>query len=169
LEVFALFLIVAAMGIALYKRHVFDARAASRGALDAAALQLKDSIEATAETMIERMQEQAEQMTFIINEADVRIHAIDERIHKLEERLKQADAYLREEKEWRKETEEFIRAAKEQKQELKQSADVQSALNKRIFSLLEKGFDVEHISRATGVGKGAVALIEQMYKSTKKT
>lgn len=184
MDFLAIVMVVAIMGLVIYKRHVFDQQTASRGALDASAVQLRNSIEMTADLMIRRMQEQAEQLTFIINEADGRIAAIDERIRKMELLLKQAETdklEMRQEIQSAKETaleyEQALRqvqtalqntvAVEEKESNLKNLSDVgQTELNKRIFSLLDKGDDIEQISRATGIGKGAIALIEQMYKST---
>jgi predicted RNase H-like nuclease (RuvC/YqgF family) len=157
----AVVMIIAIMGAVIYKRHVFDKKAASHGALDAAALGLKESMEATAEMMIQRIKEEAEQLTFIISEADTRIHALDERIKKIDAMLEKSAAA-------KEEIVPLKKAAEETSEKLKKASDVQSELNKRIFSLLDKGYDKEYISRIAGVGKGAIELIEQMYENNKK-
>lgn len=186
MDFLAIVMVVAIMGLVIYKRHVFDRQTASRGALDASAVQLRNSIEMTADLMIRRMQEQAEQLTFIISEADGRIAAIDERIRKMERLLKQAETdklEMRQEIQSAKETAlEYEQALRQAQTALQNTAAVkeeasleklsdagQTELNKRIFSLLDKGDDIEQISRVTGIGKGAIALIEQMYKSTDRT
>lgn len=177
MDFLAIVAIIAIMGLVIYKRHVFERQVASRGALDSAAMQLRNSIEMTAELMIERMQEQAEQLTFIINEADGRIAAVDERIKKLETLLNQSETVSMDLKQ---EVQAIKKVVQEQKEAIEQQAQTavqavavkdadmmgQSELNKRIFSMLDNGEDIEYISRVTGVGKGAIALIKQMYKNT---
>jgi len=43
-----------------------------------------------------------------------------------------------------------------------------SKTNKMVFEMLEQGESLESIAKQTGIGKGAINLIRQMYKLQKK-
>ena len=97
-----------------------------------------------------------EHLEYLIQEADEKIFALDQR-------LKRFDTLNRIQTDVEKNiiTEEAIEnsSALEEKVELNISE-----INQQVYDLISQGIDTNEIAKRTGIGKGAVLLISQMYK-----
>ena len=155
---FIIFLFIVCGGIVLFVK-----RAKSANKIDAVAdstdyfqMQLEES----ADQIIARMQNHVDHLEYLISEADEKIFALDQRLKKIDRLNHEVDVPS-------KSSDEQERLVADDGESNTDNAMINmdvSTLNKQVYSLLDQGMNLNEIAKKTGIGKGAVLLISQMYK-----
>lgn len=155
---FIIFLFIVCGGIVLFVK-----RAKSANKIDAVAdstdyfqMQLEES----ADQIIARMQNHVDHLEYLISEADEKIFALDQRLKKIDRLNHEVHVPS-------KSSDEQERLVSDDGESNTDNAMINmdvSTLNKQVYSLLDQGMNLNEIAKKTGIGKGAVLLISQMYK-----
>ena len=155
---FIIFLFIVCGGIVLFVK-----RAKSANKIDAVAdstdyfqMQLEES----ADQIIARMQNHVDHLEYLISEADEKIFALDQRLKKIDRLNHEVHVPS-------KSSDEQERLVADDGESNTDNAMINmdvSTLNKQVYSLLDQGMNLNEIAKKTGIGKGAVLLISQMYK-----
>ena len=142
---------------------LFVKRAKSANKIDAVAdstdyfqMQLEES----ADQIIARMQNHVDHLEYLISEADEKIFALDQRLKKIDRLNHEVHVPS-------KSSDEQERLVSDDGESNTDNAMINmdvSTLNKQVYSLLDQGMNLNEIAKKTGIGKGAVLLISQMYK-----
>lgn len=157
-------------------RRQFEKNKLSTHMFDHSAMRLQLQLEEAADVIIERMENHVNHLEYLIEEADVRISELDHRIKMIEEFSKKQNEV---EKNIAVDTGEVVipvvneksidKISKNKIDEIKvmQPKFVlkDSALNTAVFDMLANGCSLDQIAKETGIGKGAIKLIKQMYKN----
>ena len=155
---FIIFLFIVCGGIVLFVK-----RAKTANKIDAVAdstdyfqMQLEES----ADQIIARMQNHVDHLEYLISEADEKIFALDQRLKKIDRLNHEVHVPS-------KSSDEQERLVSDDGESNTDNAMINmdvSTLNKQVYSLLDQGMNLNEIAKKTGIGKGAVLLISQMYK-----
>ncbi len=155
---FIIFLFIVCGGIVLFVK-----RAKSANKIDAVAdstdyfqMQLEES----ADQIIARMQNHVDHLEYLISEADEKIFALDQRLKKIDRLNHEVHVPS-------KSSDEQERLVSDDGESNTDNAMINmdvSTLNKQVYSLLDQGMNLNEIAKKTGIGKGAVLLISQMYR-----
>lgn len=143
---------------------------------DHSAMRLQLQLEEAADVIIERMENHVNHLEYLIEEADARIFELDTRIKMIEELSKQQNKV---EKNIAVDTNEVVspmvneNLIEENNENRIEEIKVMqpkfvlkdTALNAAVFDMLTKGCSLDQIAKETGIGKGAIKLIKQMYKN----
>ena len=155
---FIIFLFIVCGGIVLFVK-----RAKSANKIDAVAdstdyfqMQLEES----ADQIIARMQNHVDHLEYLISEADEKIFALDQRLKKIDQLNHEVDVPSK----LSDGQEQLVADDGESNADNAMINMDVSTLNKQVYSLLDQGMNLNEIAKKTGIGKGAVLLISQMYK-----
>lgn len=188
------FLIIAAAMIYIFLRwNMQKAKKEPEGLKDASA-DLCRQLETAGDQIIDRVETYVTQLEALIEKADERIHILDQKILRLEQIEQAVDKTqslpATPEEDILPDFATALSKAEEKAQRLSddvpmwpdslhhdESANfrlgegklpqVVSPRNKRIFSLIEQGLSEDEISKETGISKGGLTLIREMYKASK--
>lgn len=137
--------------------------------LDYSTTRLQIHLEEAADVIIKRMEEHVNQLEFLIEEANQKIVQLDQYMKKIEKLEGQKKEVVQ--KELSENTVKLMEPVmKEPTTSCIDKPKImlkESAINTEVFHMLGEGFSLDEISKKTGVGKGAIKLIKQMYKNKK--
>ena len=164
------FLIIIGVMIVVIIRRQFLKKQLEKNSFDTAANQMQQQFEDTADQIIERIGNEIDRLELLIQVADDKIIQLDQKLKNIavtkpiEEQKQSFQEVLQES------TRDGEIIAKEPITEIfpKQAKLKVSKTNKMVFEMLEQGESLESIAKQTGIGKGAINLIRQMYKLQKK-
>jgi len=170
------FILVVMVGVII--RRQLEKNKISANSFDQSATRLQLQLEEAADVIITRMENHVNHLEFLIEEADNKIVELDHRIKMIEE-LSQKLPIFEKEAAFHHINDvnpvtnhvETIKKVIEHKTEVTaktmRSKFVlkDSALNTAVFDMLDKGCSLDQITKETGIGKGAIKLIKQMYKN----
>jgi len=170
------FILVVMVGVII--RRQLEKNKVSVNDFDQSATRLQLQLEEAADVIIARMENHVNHLEFLIEEADNKIVELDHRIKTVEELSqkqlifeKQAIVHPINEVNPVTNHVEPIKEVVEHKTEITAKAMrpkfvlKDSALNTEVFDMLDKGCSLDQITKETGIGKGAIKLIKQMYKN----
>jgi hypothetical protein len=178
-EMIGFFFILIVMVFVIIRRQL-EKNKVSTNSFDQSAARLQLQLEEAADVIIARMENHVDHLEFLIEEADTKIIELDHHIKKMEELSKkqldfekQAAVHRMNDVNPVTNHAETIKEVSENKIEV--TAKVlrpkfvlkDSALNTTVFDMLDKGCSLDQITKETGIGKGAIKLIKQMYKNKK--
>lgn len=170
------FFILIVMVIVIIRRQLEKNKVSANG-FDQSATRLQLQLEEAADIIIARMENHVNHLEFLIEEADTKIVELDHRIKTIEELSqkqldlkKQADVHYMNDINLVTTHVEMIKKDVEDEAEVTKTMRPKfvlkdSALNTAVFDMLDKGFSLDQITKKTGIGKGAIKLIKQMYKN----
>lgn len=178
-EMIGFFFILIVMVVVIIRRQL-EKNKVSANSFDQSATRLQLQLEEAADVIIDRMENHVNHLEFLIEEADNKIVELDQRIKTMEELSqkqlvfeKQAAVHHINDVNPVTDHAETIKEVIEHKTEVTVKALQpkfvlkDSALNTEVFDMLDKGCSLDQITKETGIGKGAIKLIKQMYKNKK--
>lgn len=187
-EAIGFFVIVLVMVIVIIRRQYLKHKSRTE-TLSGSANQLQLQMEKTADEIIQRMENQASHLEFLAQEADEKIFQLDAKIKRIEALMTELNAEndknvksnesklfqhpekscLEKKCEDKNSDHVFFQDEKrivaEKEPVSKKKLDVRSSkMNKMVFDLMDRGYTIDEIAKQTGIGKGAILLIQEMYK-----
>jgi hypothetical protein len=185
-EVIGFLIIIGVMIVVIIRRQFFK-KQLERNDFDMAANQMQQQFEDTADQIIERIGNEIDRLELLIQVADDKIIQIDQKLKDVdlpkktmvvdgdrEQNIVVTQPIEKQTQSFQEVLQESTRdgeiIAKEPITEIfpKQAKLKVSKTNKMVFEMLEQGESLESIAKQTGIGKGAINLIRQMYKLQKK-
>jgi len=168
-EVIGFLIIIGVMIVVIIRRQFFK-KQLEKNDFDTAANQMQQQFEDTADQIIERIGNEIDRLELLIQVADDKIIQLDQKLKNIavtkpiEEQKQSFQEVLQES------TRDGEIIAKESITEIlpKRAKLKVSKTNKMVFEMLEQGESIESIAKQTGIGKGAINLIREMYKLQKK-
>ncbi|MDF2858926.1 MAG: hypothetical protein K0Q87_4777 [Neobacillus sp.] len=172
------FFILIVMVVVIIRRQL-EKNKLSANSFDQSATRLQLQLEEAADVIIARMENHVNHLEFLIEEADNKIVELDHRIKTIEELSqkqlvfeKQVAVHHINDMNPVTNQAETIEKAVEYEVEVTKPMRPKfvlkdSALNTAVFDMLDKGCSLDQITKETGIGKGAIKLIKQMYKNKK--
>jgi hypothetical protein len=174
-EVIGFLIIIGVMIVVIIRRQFFN-KQLEKNNFGTAANQMQQQLEETADQIVERIGSQIDRLEFLIQAADDKIIQLDQKLKDLdsqkdmtvtqpiEKQTKSFEEVLQES------TRDGETIAEDSVQEIfpKQAKLKVSKTNKMVFEMLEQGESIESIAKKTGIGKGAINLIREMYRLQKK-
>lgn len=151
---FILFLLIMCGGIFLFFKREKETKKINAVADSTDYFQLQ--LEESADQIIAKMKNHVDHLEYLIQEADEKIFALDQRLKRFEG-LNGMNIDIEENS-----IEEVVSKNFSMPEE-KAEMDI-NAVNQQVYNLISQGVDVNEIAKRTGIGKGAVLLISQMYK-----
>jgi hypothetical protein len=169
------FLIIIGVMIVVIIRRQFFNKQLEKNDFGTAATQMQQQFEETADQIIERIGSQIDRLEFLIQAADDKIIQLDLRLKDLDPQkdMTVTQPIEKQTKSFKEVLQESTRdgetIAEDSVQEIipKQVKLKVSKTNKMVFEMLEQGESIESIAKKTGIGKGAINLIREMYKLQK--
>lgn len=189
-EAIGFFVIVLVMVIVIIRRQYLKHKSRTE-TLSGSANQLQLQMEKTADEIIQRMENQASHLEFLAREADEKILQLDAKIKRIEELMTELNAENDKDKNVKSNESELFqhpeksclekkcedknsghvffqdekRIVEEKEPVSKKKLDVRSSkVNRMVFDLMDRGYTIDEIAKQTGIGKGAILLIQEMYK-----
>lgn len=168
--------ILIVMVIVIIRRQL-EKNKVSANSFDQSATRLQLQLEEAADVIIARMENHVNHLEFLIEEADTKIIELDHRIKTIEDLSKnqldfekQVDVHCMNDVNPVTNQAETIKKAVDHEAEVTKTMRPKfvlkdSALNIVVFDMLDKGCSLDQITKETGIGKGAIKLIKQMYKN----
>ncbi len=189
------FLIIAAAILYVFLRWNMAKTKKEPADLKNASEDLCKQLETAGDQIIDRVESYVDRLEALIEKADERIHVLDQKILRLEQ-IEQATAPTENLPQQQVEEilPDFAEALSKAEEKAKQLSDeipqwtdslrsadapestvaiqerlpqVISPRNKRVFLLMEQGVSEDDISKETGISKGGLTLIREMYKASK--
>jgi hypothetical protein len=188
------FLIIAAAMFYVFFRWNMQKTKKEPEDLKSASADLCRQLETAGDQIIDRVESYVTQLEALIEKADERIHILDQKILRLEQ-IEQAvgktqDLSLKREEDFLPDFAAVLSKAEEKAEKLNDEMpmwanavhqedsvnlgrgegkipQVVSPRNKRVFLLMDQGVSEDEISRETGISKGGLTLIREMYKASK--
>lgn len=175
-EIIGFVIVVIVMAVVVVRRQYIKIQLKERRAMDDAADRLRLQIEEVADSVISRMENRIDHLEMLIGEADAKIIDLDDKLKEIQRKEEEAAlaaaavaACVKEEEpparlldKERAEAPQEVSAP--HKLEKKFPAKELSPINKRVLDLFEDGCPLDDIARKTGMGKGAILMIKEMYK-----
>lgn len=158
-EMIGFVIVVLGMIFVIVRRQLAKNKANRENFGDSAS-QLQAQLEDAADIIIERMEDHINHLERLIEQADERIIALNHKLAQVDalgnraldmdvKSVKKADISVCREK------------------ELKKIEIKPTKINKMVFEMLDHGDTIDGIAKQTGLGKGAILLLEELYKSKK--
>lgn len=179
-EILGFLIVIVIMMIVIFRRQSMQSKLKERKNLDDSASQLQLQLEEVADAVIGRMENRIDHLEMLIAEADDKIVRLDDQM-KCVAALKEQEA-LRVEKvvdtqlpALEKIPQELTEAPIAQAMPLprlsekKKIAVPLSKANQAVIDLLDGGYSLNEIAKKTGMGKGAILLIQEMYQAQRST
>lgn len=175
-----LLIIVAVMLIVIIRRQLRQRAAQDGERLANSAQELELRLEETADRIVKRMGNHVNHLEVLIAEADEKIAQMDDRIRRWEavsqtkppeERpvaAGKADFGRAGRLEGRGVPSLFAAPQKEGGARKERAPQKLSGVHEKAAAMLKSGRTVDEIARETGLGKGAIFLIQEMYQSKKR-
>ena len=189
------FLIIVGVLLAVIIRRQQQKTKDESADLSGAAANLCQQVEAAGNQMIDRVETHVEHLEQLIERADEKIALLDQKIKQLEPLAAKGAAPIENAAATvQPAAEDFaalltkakLQAEPEAEREIREVGQFPqwnapagalpaqdpaeerpaSSRNRKVFALMEEGCSEEEISRKTGIGKGALALIREMYKAS---
>lgn len=189
------FLIIAAAILYVFLRWNMAKTKKEPADLKNASEDLCKQLETAGDQIIDRVESYVDRLEALIEKADERIHVLNQKILRLEQ-IEQATAPTENLPQQQVEEilPDFAEALSKAEEKAKQLSDeipqwtdslrpadapestvaiqerlpqVISPRNKRVFLLMEQGVSEDDISKETGISKGGLTLIREMYKASK--
>lgn len=176
------FIIIVLVMVGVIIRRWWLSRKTQSDRLSESANKLQLQLEEAADTIIKRMENHVNHLEFLIEEADGKIAQLDEKIKTMEALAERNEEAARQSviaaempvAKPREITAEKARAksplTRSQGEEMpekrkKRMALKPSKVNAAVLAMLKEGDTLDEIAKRTGIGKGAILLIQGMYKS----
>jgi hypothetical protein len=175
-EMIGFFFILIVMVVVIIRRQL-EKNKVSANSFDQSATRLQLQLEEAADVIIARMENHVNHLEFLIEEADNKIVELDHCIKTIEKlSKKQLDFEKKEAFHCINDVNLVMNQAEMIEKAVENEAEViktmrpnfvlkDSALNTAVFDMLNKGCSLDQITKETGIGKGAIKLIKQMYKN----
>ena len=157
-EIIGFGIIILMMLVVIVRRQYIKNQMKQNKNLEQAANQIQLQIEEVADAVIGRMENRINHLEMLIAEADEKINELDEKIQYLQSNKIVDDSVGQ-----RKEMSSSICAPKTEYRPQKVEQNL-SKMNKLVLDLFEEGYTLDEIAKKTGMGKGAISLIKEMYK-----
>jgi hypothetical protein len=180
------FLIIIGVMIVVIIRRQFFKKQLEKDDFGTATTQMQQQFEETADQIIERIGNQIDRLELLIQAADDKIIQLDQKLKvgDLQKKKMVLDDGRNQDLTVTKPIEKKTKSFQEVLQESTRDGEVfvedsvpeilpkqvklkVSKTNKMVFEMLEQGESIESISKKTGIGKGAINLIREMYKLQK--
>lgn len=173
MEIIGFVVIVLVMVIVIIRRQYKKNQLKDKENLETAANQIQLQIEEVADAVIDRMENRINHLEMLIEEADTKINELDDKLQYYQQRDEEkafiasvrADKRISAEKSAAVEMQKSVNRTGDSAPVKKFLKPNLSSTNKKVLALLESGYTLDDIAKKTGMGKGAILLIKEMYKN----
>lgn len=172
-EMIGFVIIILVMIVVIIRRQLAKNKVGSEN-FDDSASQLQMQLEEAADIIIKRVENQVNHLELLIREADEKIIALDDKLKQIEalDKSERAIAFDEDLKFTKRAEVNFSNKEKRiivplKEESIKKIEIKPTKINKMVFEMLDHGNTIDGIAKQTGLGKGAILLLKELYNSKK--